>query len=183
MRSTSSPRAVSIRIGVAYDAPSLRNTSNPPTLGSMTSRITISNSPACSSRKRVAAVVHALHIEVLGAQIFGQHLTQLAIVVDQQHARLAAGHSVGGSGRHTCAYFGTLGAHAAVPRENSQFLTDRCVLHDTCLHAAGLRMAACDSTTGAMNMKSIRNLLADGTADGRSGADRRCRHFHCERGR
>ena len=44
MRSTSSPRAVSMRIGVSCEAPSVRRTSNPPTLGSITSRIRMSNS-------------------------------------------------------------------------------------------------------------------------------------------
>ena len=39
--------------------------------------------------ERVAAVVHALHLEVLGLQIFGEHLAELAVVVHQQHARLA----------------------------------------------------------------------------------------------
>jgi hypothetical protein len=88
MRSTSSPRAVSIKIGVAYEAPSLRSTSKPPTVGSITSSIRISNSPDLQFLQRVAAVVHALDVEMLGFQVLGEHLTQFAVVVDQQHARL-----------------------------------------------------------------------------------------------
>jgi len=37
----------------------------------------------------VGAVMHARHLEMLGFQIFREHLAQLAIVVDEQHAALA----------------------------------------------------------------------------------------------
>ncbi len=40
-------------------------------------------------RERIAAVVHALDLEVFGVQIFGEHLAQFAIVVDEQNSRLA----------------------------------------------------------------------------------------------
>jgi hypothetical protein len=33
-----------------------------------------------------AAVVHALDLEMLGFQILREHLTQFAVVIDQQHA-------------------------------------------------------------------------------------------------
>ena len=39
--------------------------------------------------ERIAAVVHALDLEVLGVQILGEHLAQLAVVVHEQNARLA----------------------------------------------------------------------------------------------
>ena len=67
----------------------MRSTSKPPTLGSITSRIRISKSLALQLGERIAAVVHALDLEMLGAQILGEHLAQLAVVVDQQYARLA----------------------------------------------------------------------------------------------
>ena len=46
-----------------------------------------------------AAIMHAFHLEALVGEIFGQHLAQLAIIVDQQYARLA---SAGLGGRGWC---------------------------------------------------------------------------------
>jgi hypothetical protein len=37
--------------------------------------------------QRLASVVHALHVEVLGVQILGEHLTEFAVIVDQQDSR------------------------------------------------------------------------------------------------
>jgi len=45
-------------------------------------------------RERVAAVVHAFHVEMFRIQVFGQHLAQFAIVIDQQHTRLARGRGI-----------------------------------------------------------------------------------------
>ena len=45
-------------------------------------------------RQRIAAVVHAFHVEMFGVQILGEHLTELAVIIDQQHARLGIAGSV-----------------------------------------------------------------------------------------
>jgi len=39
--------------------------------------------------ERIAAVVHALDLEMLCAQVLAEHLTKLAIIIHQEHARIA----------------------------------------------------------------------------------------------
>ena len=64
----------------------MRSTSKPPTLGSITSRMRISKSFDSSCAQRIAAVVHAPDLEMFSAQILGEHLAQLPIVIDDQNA-------------------------------------------------------------------------------------------------
>jgi hypothetical protein len=84
----------------------------------------------------IAAVVHALHIEVFGVQILGEHLTKFAVVVDQQNprlARLAVIWQRWVGERHSYPYFGTVGGLPWCRSGNLQFLTERCCVYDTCL--------------------------------------------------
>src|ERR1700677_2933317 len=84
----------------------------------------------------VAAVVHALDLEVLGVQVFGEHLTKFAVVVDQQNprlARLAVIRLRWVGERHSYPYFGTVDGLPWGRSGNLQFLTDRCLISDTCL--------------------------------------------------
>ncbi len=46
--------------------------------------------------QRVAAVMHAPDLEMLGAQVFAEHLAQLAVVVDEQDAGVARGRRIRG---------------------------------------------------------------------------------------
>ena len=56
--------------------------------------------------ERIAAVVHALDLEMFGAQVFAEHLTKLAIVIHQQHARLARCRARIGLVERACHIFG-----------------------------------------------------------------------------
>ena len=106
--------------------------------------------------------MHAVDFEVLGRQIFGEHLTQFAVVVDQQHSRFAPViRSVGGgygqrSYAHTLAQSGV----SIAPARNFTILNRTLPVCDTCLHSRSLGWSRQYSFTGLeLNMKSNRNLL------------------------
>src|SRR6266403_774748 len=133
----------------------------------------------------VAAVVHALHLEVLGVQVFGEHLTELTIVVHQQHSRLACLDGIARwwiGERHSSAYSGTVRGRRKPRRMNSQFLTERCVLRDTCLQRRRLGWRRVKFTAWSKEHE-IDSPFVDGYALGRSAVDGRCRRVLCERGR
>ena len=85
MRSTSSPRAVSINTGMRERARIRRSTSKPFVPGSITSRTTRSCSFDRAPIDAALAVVNRFNRVTFGLKILANELAQADVVVDNQH--------------------------------------------------------------------------------------------------
>ena len=85
-RSTTWPRAVSIRIGVWMPRwRSVRHTSKPLPPGSMTSSRMASNDPGAAAREAADGVAFALDLIAFGHEPIGERHDEAGFVLDQEH--------------------------------------------------------------------------------------------------
>ena len=82
--SNSSAFAVSMMIGTALRARSLRHTSNPSTRGSITSSTTRSKVPLVEAVERLLSVRGGDYLVAVTAQRIGEELLKRLLVVDQE---------------------------------------------------------------------------------------------------
>ena len=93
MRSTSSPRAVSMMIGVCDCARTLRQRLRPSSPGSMTSRIRRSTRWSVMARDHLAAVGRGRDVAGVVAQVFCDQRPRLAIVFNDKDVGYCLGHA------------------------------------------------------------------------------------------
>ena len=149
MRSSSSPRAVSITTGIGAAWRSRRQTSSPSSTGSIRSSTTRSGSVSRAIGQAGGAVLGELDLEALALEVAGHDLREGGVVVDHEHA----GRAIRSVGR---------GRRAVVHRKSAT------LAHRSLVAALGTRVS---------RFVSAARLFREPLAVGRSRSRTRVRRF------